>query len=93
MAERPLTTVAVLAGVACCIGAPVAALGLGGVALGSLGRLSVGSASTPGCEMRSLPHLVTVALPGDRTFVACPGPLQPLDEWEARTTGRAVPHQ
>lgn len=48
MAERPLTTVAVLAGMACCIGAPVAALGLGGVALGSLGRLGVVSALDAG---------------------------------------------
>ena len=47
---------------------------------------------TPGCEMRSLPHLASLALPDRRDFVACPGPLQPLDEWEARTTGRAEPY-
>lgn len=47
---------------------------------------------TPGCEMRSLPHLASLVLPGGRDFVACPGPLQPLDEWEARTTGRAEPY-
>ena len=47
---------------------------------------------TPGCEMRSLPHLASHVLPGERDFIACPGPLQPLDEWEARTTGRAEPY-
>ncbi len=47
---------------------------------------------TPGCEMRSLAHLASHVLPGDRDFVACPGPLQPLDAWEARTTGRAEPY-
>ncbi len=47
---------------------------------------------TPGCEMRSLPHLASLVMPDRRAFVACPGPLQPLDEWEARTTGRAEPY-
>lgn len=47
---------------------------------------------TPGCEMRALQHLASVVRSEDREFVACPGPLQPLDEWEARTTGRAVPY-
>ena len=46
---------------------------------------------TPGCEMRSLPHLASLVRRDGRDFVACPGPLQPLDRWEARTTGRAEP--
>lgn len=47
---------------------------------------------TPGCEMRALPHLANLLTRGSRELVACPGPLQPLDEWEARTSGRAVPY-
>lgn len=47
---------------------------------------------TPGCEMRALAHLAAHLLPGDRVIVACPGPLQPLDEWEAQATGRAQPY-
>lgn len=46
---------------------------------------------TPGCEMRSRPHLVSILPHGNTTFALCSGPLQPLDEREARATGRAVP--
>lgn len=86
-----------LAGVA--VGAPgtgftVGALVWIAVTLGWLGVAFLVAAAlrTPGCEMRSLPHLASLVLPGERDFVACSGPLQPLDEWEARTTGRAEPY-
>lgn len=65
------------------------------VTLGWLGVAFVVAAvlRTPGCEMRALPHLASLVLPGGHGFVACPGPLQPLDEWEARATGRAEPYR
>lgn len=78
------------------IGAPGTGLTIGilvwvAITLGWLGVafLVATVLRTPGCEMRSLPHLASLVLPGERDFVACPGPLQPLDEWEARSTGRA----
>lgn len=88
---------ATLAGLA--LGAPGTGFTIGvlvwiAVTLGWLGVafLVATALRTPGCEMRSLPHLASLVLPGGHDFVACPGPLQPLDEWEARTTGRAEPH-
>lgn len=45
---------------------------------------------TPGCEMRALPHLWARLTNTGERVAPCPGPLQPLDEWEARATGRAV---
>lgn len=62
--------------------------------LGWLGISFVVAATlrTPGCEMRALPHLRSRLVGGGHDFVACPGQLQPLDEWEARTSGRAEPY-
>lgn len=47
---------------------------------------------TPGCEMRAFRHVLSRLVGDDDGFVACPGPLQPLDEWEARATGMARPY-
>ncbi len=46
---------------------------------------------TPGCEMRSIPHLIGM-LTGDRALEHyCPGPLDRIDTWESqRTRGDAV---
>jgi hypothetical protein len=39
---------------------------------------------TPGCEMRSIPHLWS-KISGKKTLEHyCPGPLTPIDEWEIR---------
>lgn len=63
------------------------------VTLGWLGVSFVLAAllRTPGCEMQALRHGWNLVTGDSGGFVACPGPLQPLDEWEARTTGRAEP--
>ena len=46
MGERRLAPLAALAGLACCVGTAIAAVALGGVALASLGRFGVISATT-----------------------------------------------
>lgn len=81
------------------LGAPTTGLTTGllvwvAITMGWLGLALLVAAvlRTPGCEMRSLPHLASLILSGDRNYLPCPGPLQPLDEWEARTTGRAEPY-
>lgn len=63
----------------------------------TLGWLSVSfviaaALRTPGCEMRAWRHSAAVVGRDRGRFVACPGPLQPPDEWEARATGWAVPY-
>lgn len=38
--------------------------------------------ATPGCEMRSLPHLWTLITGRATKEHYCPGPLDPIDRWE-----------
>ncbi len=40
--------------------------------------------ATPGCEMRSIPHLIAILRKGDLKEHVCPGPLDRFDEWEAQ---------
>jgi hypothetical protein len=40
--------------------------------------------ATPGCEMRSIPHLWALVSGGTVTAHYCPGMLTPIDRWEAR---------
>lgn len=96
-AALAFVAVATLVGLA--IGAPGTGLTTGvlswvSITLGWLGISFLLSAllRTPGCEMRAPQHLASLVLPGHGGFIACPGPLQPLDEWEARSTGRAEPY-
>ncbi len=42
---------------------------------------------TPGCEMRSIPHLVARLTGREHREHVCPGPLDPLDRWEAARRG------
>lgn len=91
--------IAVAATVGLAVGAPATGLTVGIlvwiiVTMGWLGVAFLASAvlRTPGFEMRSVQHLASLILPGKRGFAACPGPLQPLDEWGARTSGRAAPY-
>lgn len=39
--------------------------------------------ATPGCEMRALPHLFTLATGRETAEHFCPGPLRFVDDWEA----------
>ena len=40
--------------------------------------------ATPGCEMRAIPHLIGQIFKQEVKEHVCPGPLGPLDRWEAR---------
>ncbi len=40
--------------------------------------------ATPGCEMRSIPHLIAILRMGDLKEHVCPGPLDRFDEWGAQ---------
>lgn len=40
--------------------------------------------ATPGCEMRALPHLLSIMLRRPVNEHVCPGPLDNLDRWEYR---------
>jgi len=40
---------------------------------------------TPGCEMRAIPHLISLITGGESKEHVCPvGPLGPVDDWEAK---------
>lgn len=44
--------------------------------------------ATPGCEMKSIPHLAAIARGSESACASCPGVWKPLDRFEARLWGK-----
>lgn len=40
--------------------------------------------ATPGCEMRSIPHLISLITGNKSKEHYCPGPLRHIDDWESK---------
>ncbi|MFP6616954.1 MAG: hypothetical protein VCB26_11170 [Candidatus Hydrogenedentota bacterium] len=60
-----------------------------------IGHVIAGIVATPGCEMKAIPHLISIVRGSSSQFVACPGVWAPLDRIEARLWSRtlAAPEQ
>jgi hypothetical protein len=95
--RRPQVGIAIVLGVAFAgnlgvsgnVWGPVPGIILGAWLVYTFGHLGISFLlstviATPGCEMRALPHLWTLASGRPTAEHHCPGPIDNVDRWEAR---------